>query len=143
MRDVKTKRESLRSTCQLPPVRDSLYSSPHPPFSHFLSPNLPSASTSTISFKSLASCDTHVLVKGTKVALLHIQSLDNKSFLINDLSTIYNLDFMLLTETWIDNCSSAPFLIDSAPPNLNCMNVSLPDRKDGVAAIFKDSFQCE
>lgn len=39
----------------------------------------------------------------TKVALLNIRSLTQKSFLINDLITNCNLDLMVPTETWLND----------------------------------------
>ncbi len=42
-----------------------------------------------------------------KLAFLNTRSLKNKSFVINDLITTNNLDFMFLIETWLeDNCSA-------------------------------------
>ena len=51
-----------------------------------------------------------------KLALLNIRSLSNKSFLINDLIYTHKLDFMLLTETWLEQANSFTTLIESAPP---------------------------
>ncbi len=46
-----------------------------------------------------------------KLAFLNTRSLKNKSFVINDLLTTNNLDFMFLTETWLeDNCSAVQSL---------------------------------
>lgn len=53
-------------------------------------------------------------LRSTKVALLNIQSLTKKSLSIIDLTTTYNLEFVLLTETWLDNSDSASFLNESA-----------------------------
>ncbi len=58
-----------------------------------------------------------------KLAFLNIRSLKNKSFLINDLITTNNLDFMLLNETWLgDTCRTV---------------------RRVVAAQFKDVYQCK
>ena len=37
-----------------------------------------------------------------KLALLNVRSLANKSFLINDFISTHDLDFLLLTETWLN-----------------------------------------
>ena len=44
-------------------------------------------------------------------ALLNIRSLSGKTFLINDFIIKRNLDFMFLTETWLDKDNSAAVLI--------------------------------
>ena len=55
----------------------------------------------------------------TKLALLNIRSLTNKSNLNNDFISAHGLDFMPLTETWLNDCSAKTVLIKSAPPNFN------------------------
>ncbi len=45
-----------------------------------------------------------------KLAFLNIRSLKNKSFVINDLITTNNLDFMFLNETWLEDSCSATVL---------------------------------
>lgn len=72
----------------------------------------------------------------TKAALLNIRSLSNKSFLVNDLITTNNRDFMLLCETWLHSSNSAPVLIKSAAPNFKFMSVSRSDRRGGGVAVF-------
>ncbi|XP_055014389.1 uncharacterized protein LOC129410370 [Boleophthalmus pectinirostris] len=46
-----------------------------------------------------------------KLAVLNVRSLCNKSFLIHDFISSFNLDFMFLTETWLDkkhrSCSAS------------------------------------
>ena len=57
-----------------------------------------------------------------KLALLNVRSLAGKSFLINDFITEHNLDFMFLTETWLDQNNSTAVLIESTPHNFNSMS---------------------
>ncbi len=75
-----------------------------------------------------------------KLAFLNTRSLKNKSFVINDLITTNNLDFMFLTETWLEDNCSATVLTETAPPNFNFISVR---RGGGVAALFKDVYQCK
>ena len=78
-----------------------------------------------------------------KLALLNVRSLLNKSFLINDLICSYNLDFLLLTDTWLDLANNVSTLIESAPPNYNFMSAIRENKKGGgIASIFNASFQC-
>ena len=79
-----------------------------------------------------------------KLALLNIRSLSNKSFLINDLIYTHKLDFMLLTETWLEQANSFTTLIESAPPNFDFMSATRTNKRGGgIANIFKTSFQCK
>ncbi len=79
-----------------------------------------------------------------KLAFLNTRSLKNKSFVINDLITTNNLDFMFLIETWLEDNCSATVLTETAPPNFNCISVCRTVRRGGgVAALFKDVYQCK
>ncbi len=79
-----------------------------------------------------------------KLAFLNIRSLKNKSFVINDLITTNNLDFMFLIETWLEHSCSATVLTETAPPNFNFISVCRTVRRGGgVAALFKDVYQCK
>ncbi len=79
-----------------------------------------------------------------KLAFLNTRSLKNKSFVINDLITTNNLDFMFLIETWLEDNCSATVLTETAPPNFNLISVCRTVRRGGgVAALFKDVYQCK
>ncbi len=58
-----------------------------------------------------------------KLAFLNTRSLKNKSFVINDLITTNNLDFMFLIETWLEDNCSATVLTETAPHNFNFISV--------------------
>ncbi len=63
---------------------------------------------------------------------------------INDLITTNNLDFMFLIETWLEDNCSATVLTETAPPNFNFISVCRTVRRGGgVAALFKDVYQCK
>uniref|UniRef100_A0AAQ4R0Q9 Endonuclease/exonuclease/phosphatase domain-containing protein n=1 Tax=Gasterosteus aculeatus aculeatus TaxID=481459 RepID=A0AAQ4R0Q9_GASAC len=77
-----------------------------------------------------------------RMALLNVRSLNNKSFLVNDFITTSKLDFMFLTETWLEQNNSANILIEAAPPNYNFIDVCRSGKRGGgVAAIFRNIFQ--
>ncbi len=57
------------------------------------------------------------------VKMLNIRSLKNKSFLINDLITTNNLNFMFLNETWLEDSCNATVLNETAPPSFNLISV--------------------
>ena len=77
-----------------------------------------------------------------RLALLNIRSLAGKTFLINDFITEHNLDFMFLTETWLDQNNSTAVLVESTPPNYSFISEARVNRRGGgVAVLFKNSFQ--
>ncbi len=80
-----------------------------------------------------------------KLEFLNIRSQKKLSFLINDLITTNNLDFMFLNETWLEDTCSATVLNETAPPpNFNFTSVCRTVmRRGGLAAIFKDFYQCK
>ncbi len=50
---------------------------------------------------------------------------------------------MFLIETWLEDNCSATFLTETAPPNFNFISVCRTVRRGGVAALFKDVYQCK
>lgn len=75
-----------------------------------------------------------------KQAVLNVRSLNNKSFLINNLISSCNLDFMFLTETWLDTDTGNAVLIESSPPNYTFESETRKNlRGGGVCAIFRDN----
>ena len=78
------------------------------------------------------------------LALLNVRSLAGKTFLINDLIIKHKLNFMFLTETWLDQDNSAAVLIESTPPNFSFISEARVHKKGGgVAILFNDSLQCK
>ena len=76
------------------------------------------------------------------MGLLNVRSLKNKSFSVNDFITTSKLDFMFLTETWLEQNNSATVLIETAPPNYNFFDACRSGKRGGgVAVIFKNVFQ--
>ena len=76
------------------------------------------------------------------MALHNVRSLNNKSFLVNDFITTSKLDFMFLTETWLEQNNSATVLIETAPPDYNFFDACRSGKRGGgVAAVFKMYFR--
>ncbi len=51
---------------------------------------------------------------------------------------------MFLNETWLEDSCSATVLNETAPPNFTFMRVCRTVRRgEGVAALFKDVYQCK
>lgn len=75
------------------------------------------------------------------LALLNIRAFTNKSFFINDLVSEHKLDFIFLTETWL-NSDGASLLIEASPPNYSfiCFLVRESVEEDWPF-IFSDTFK--
>lgn len=87
----------------------------------------------------LSASDTLIL----NLALLNVRSVTNKTFLLNDLFTARNLDFMFLTETWLREGDLAP-LSELLPPGCNYFNSPrITGKGGGLTSIFKSTFCCQ
>ncbi len=78
-----------------------------------------------------------------RLALINARSLANKTFLLNDFFTSRELDFMFLTETWLQTGELIP-LSELLPPS--CDFLSSPrttGRGGGLASVFKSVFHCQ
>ena len=83
-------------------------------------------------------------VRTLNLALLNTRSLAGKSLLINDFIIEKKLDFMFLTETWLNENNSAAVLTESAPPDFHFISSVRELRKGGgIATLFKDVYQCK
>jgi hypothetical protein len=72
-----------------------------------------------------------------KLALLNVRSLNNKTFLVNELIKENNLDCICLTETWLNDDTATATLIEACPPDYSFHQVSRKSKRGGgVAAIF-------
>lgn len=78
----------------------------------------------------------------TRIALVNARSLTNKSFILNDFFTSRALDFLCVTETWL-NASELSVFSEVLP--IDCTYFNSPrfsGRGGGVATIFKEKFEC-
>ena len=79
-----------------------------------------------------------------KLALQNARSLRNKPFIMNDFICNHNLDFLLLTETWLEKETSSTTLIEATPPHFNFISTERQNKQGGgIAIIFKSLFQCQ
>ncbi len=77
-----------------------------------------------------------------RMALINARLVVNKTFIINDFFSARHLDFLFLTETWLNtgDLSSFSELLPS-----NCLFFNSPrttGRGGGLASIYKDMFSC-
>lgn len=78
-----------------------------------------------------------------KMALINTRSIVNKSFILNNFFTSQSLDFLFITETWV-NPGEQMALGDLTPPGCNFLNSPRTSgRGGGVATVFKNSFKCK
>lgn len=75
-----------------------------------------------------------------RMGLINVRSLVNKTFILHDLFTSKDLDFIFLTETWVKEGDSSPFseLIPHDYTFYNCPRKT--GRGGGLAAVFKLKF---
>lgn len=67
-------------------------------------------------------------------------SLSNKTFILNNFFTERNLDFLLLSETWLIPDDLSPFM-DLLPLDCSFLNTPcITSRGGGLASIFNNSF---
>ncbi len=76
--------------------------------------NAPSLNLQTDMFSSLQKCSNNILT----MALLNARSIVNKTFLINDFILFRWLDFLFVTETWL-NVDEIDPLFEMAPESFN------------------------
>ena len=76
-------------------------------------------------------------VKQIKFGLLNVRSLNNKSFLVNDLITENKLDCICLVETWLNNDTATAIMIETCPPDYSFHQLPRRNRRGGgVAVVF-------
>ena len=80
---------------------------------------------------------TTSVCKPVHFGLLNIRSLNNKSFLCHDFITFNNLDFFIITETWLSQGDSSP-LIEANPPNFLHLNQPRMSGRGGGLLSFTE-----
>ncbi len=76
------------------------------------------------------------------MALMNARSIVNKTFLINDFILSRGLDFLFVTETWLNVDEIYP-LFETAPESFNFLSTPREKgRGGGLATIFKKCFKC-
>ena len=78
----------------------------------------------------------NITSKTLKLALLNVKSLAGKTFFINDFITEHTLDFMFLTETWLEQNNSAAVLIESTPPGYSFISEARVSRRGGGVTVL-------
>ena len=77
-----------------------------------------------------------------RMALINVRSLSNKSFILNDFFLSRELDYMFLTETWLQTGDFIPFS-ELLPPDCTFFNSPQTTGKGGgIASVFKSVFHC-
>ncbi len=75
-----------------------------------------------------------------KMALINARSVVNKTFILNDYCSSNNLDFLFVTETWLDALDLSP-LSELCPFNYLFLNSPRTSgRGGGIATVYKKSF---
>ncbi len=78
-----------------------------------------------------------------RLELINARSLANKTFFLNDFFTSRELDFMFLTETWLQT-GELISLSELLPPCCDFLSSPLTTgRGGGLASVFKSVFHCQ
>lgn len=120
-------------------ARDDLYSAfPAPPLEWSSSTE---SSPCTFQPRS-ARTTSRWMTPAIRLAMIHVCSLRNKTFILNKFIRTRNLDFLFITETWL-NAEDMFVLGEVLPSNFTVFNTPQETgRGGGVASIFKDTFIC-
>lgn len=80
--------------------------------------------------------------RSVRTALLNTRSLANKTFILNDLISTHDLDYLMLTETWLKPGDNSAFseLLPQGYSFLSTPRVS--SRGGGLASVFKQQLNC-
>ena len=77
------------------------------------------------------------------MGLLNARSVSNKTFILNNLITSEQIDFMFLTETWLKE-SDGSQIVELCPPSHQCLSLPRQNgRGGGVALVFNKYFKCQ
>lgn len=72
-----------------------------------------------------------------RAALLNTYSLTNKTFILNDLISTHDLDFLMLTETWLKPGDNSAFS-ELLPPGYSFLSTPrVSSQGGGLASVFK------
>lgn len=74
--------------------------------------------------------------------MLNARSIANKSFLCNDIITLHNIDFFLISETWLTGGHNIP-LAECSPPGFTFLyEPRMTGRVGGLAVVYRNNFKC-
>lgn len=80
--------------------------------------------------------------RSVHAALINTRSLTNKTFILNDLISTHDLDFLMLTETWLKPGDNSAFS-ELLPPGYSFLSTPrVSSRGGGLASVFKQHLNC-
>ena len=75
------------------------------------------------------------------MCLLNVRALKEKGFSCQDFIMSTNVDFLMITESWMKPQHLAP-LIEACPPDYSYFNQPRLTRGGGLAVIYRNNFKC-
>ena len=96
----------------------------------------------TFNDSSLRTSSSNNTLSPVTMALINARSLANNTFILNDFFLSHEIDFLFVTETWL-NTGEMTSLSELSPPG--CSFFSTPrsvGRGGGLAVVFNDKFKC-
>lgn len=77
------------------------------------------------------------------MALINARSVVNKTLILNDYYVKYGLDFLFITETWLNDADMSP-LVELLPSGCSYLSTSRSNRRGGgLAVIFNNMMKCK
>ncbi|XP_048113404.1 uncharacterized protein LOC125303610 [Alosa alosa] len=77
-----------------------------------------------------------------KMALINANHISNKTFILNDFTINNGLDFLLVTEAWLNTGEFAP-LVEMCPSGFDFLSTPRSSGQGGgLAALFRNTFNC-
>lgn len=76
------------------------------------------------------------------MALINARSVVNKTFILNDFYVTHRLDFLFITETWLNGADTSPFA-ELLPRGCSNLSTARSNRRSRGLAVFNNMIRCK
>jgi len=92
---------------------------------------------------AVSSSNLPVELTTVQMALINARSVVNKTFILNDYYVSSGLDFLFITETWLNDADMSP-IAELVPNGCSYLSTSRSNRRGGgLAVIFNNKMKCK